>query len=314
MKLSIVTTLYRSAPFIKEFYDRISKAAQAITSDYEIIFVNDGSPDHSVDLAVDLHKQDSKVKVVDMSKNFGHHKAIMTGLSHASGDRVFLIDCDLEEDPELLDTFSKEMDNNPKKDAIYGLQESRKGGLWERFSGSMFYTVFNAISENKIPRNFLTVRMMTQRYVQALTSFQERELNFSTLIHLTGFETKELYVKKGSRQDTSYTFFKRFAILVNAVTSSTSRPLWFVFYLGLFITIPTSLMILQMLVKKFILHDQLYGWTSLIISIWFFGGLTIFVLGLLGIYLSKIFAETKVRPYTIIRARYGFDREIDNAS
>ena len=105
MKISIVTTMYHSSPYIKEFYERISNEVLKITEDYEIIFVNDGSPDDALDVAVSLNEKDKKVKVIDLSRNFGHHKAIMTGLSHTKGEYVFLIDCDLEEEPELLGLF-----------------------------------------------------------------------------------------------------------------------------------------------------------------------------------------------------------------
>src|SRR4030067_2507563 len=102
MELSIVTTLFYSSPYINEFYNRISKSVKKITDDYEIIFVNDGSPDNSLEIAVDLYKKDQKVRVIDLSRNFGHHKAIMTGLRFAKGDKIFLINCDLEEAPENI--------------------------------------------------------------------------------------------------------------------------------------------------------------------------------------------------------------------
>src|SRR6185369_8084865 len=126
MKLSIVTTLYYSEPFIKEFYNRITAEAKKITDSYEIIFVNDGSPDPSLAAAIELHKNDTHVKVFDLSRNFGHHKAIMTGLSHAKGDYVFLIDVDLEELPEWLGMFWKDMKNQTEFDVIYGVQDTRK--------------------------------------------------------------------------------------------------------------------------------------------------------------------------------------------
>ena len=105
MMLSIVTTLYKSSPYVSEFYERVSKQAQKITDNYEIIFVDDGSPDDSLQKCIALHKHDQKVTIIELSRNFGHHKAMMTGLSHAKGDFVFLIDSDLEEEPELLGSF-----------------------------------------------------------------------------------------------------------------------------------------------------------------------------------------------------------------
>lgn len=120
MKLSIVTTLYKSSPYVDEFYERISKEAQKITDNYEIIFVDDGSPDDSLQKCITLHQQDKKVTVIELSRNFGHHKAIMIGLSHTQGFFVFLIDVGLEEEPELLGRFWQELQNDEGLDLVYG--------------------------------------------------------------------------------------------------------------------------------------------------------------------------------------------------
>ena len=138
MLLSIVTTLYNSAPELIEFYERTSKCAQEITQDYELILVNDGSPDNSLELALSLNQKDDRVKVIDLSRNFGHHKAIMTGLSYAQSKYVFLIDSDLEEPPEVLNKFWEEMQNSDDTDVIYGVQDKRKGKFFERLSGFIY--------------------------------------------------------------------------------------------------------------------------------------------------------------------------------
>src|SRR3954467_2021177 len=145
MDLSIVTTLYRSALHLEEFHRRVRAPAEKITSDYEIIFVNDGSPDNSLGIALSIYERDDRVRVIDLSRNFGHHKAMMTGLTHARGDLVFLIDSDLEEDPELLASFGEAM-SQTGADVVYGVQRGRRGGLVERWSGRLFFTIFNWLS------------------------------------------------------------------------------------------------------------------------------------------------------------------------
>jgi len=310
MRLSIVATLYNSEPHLQEFYERITKCAQEITHDYELILVNDGSPDNSLELAVSLHEKDQRVKVVDLSRNFGHHKAIMTGLSYAQSDYVFLIDSDLEEPPETLKLFWEEIQSSKDLDVVFGVQDKRKGGWFERISGSIFYGFINLLSEIKIPKNFLTVRLMTRRYTENLVRFQEREINFSTLVELTGFQKKAIVLEKESLSPTNYSFFKKFSILVNAITASTIRPLWIIFYLGLGITLISSVFILKLLIYRGVYGIGLEGWTSVIVSIFFFGGLIIFVLGIIGIYLSKIFIESKNRPYMVVRKMYGLDQDL----
>ena len=305
MRLSIVSTLYNSGPHLIEFYERITQCAQDITHDYELILVNDGSPDNSIDLAVSLHEKDPQVKIIDLSRNFGHHKAIMTGLSYAQSENVFLIDSDLEEPPETLKIFWEELQSSKDLDVVFGVQGKRKGGWFERISGSIFYGIINLFSDIKIPKNFLTIRLMSRRYTANLVRCREREINFSTLTELTGFQQKAVAVEKESRSPTTYSFFKKFSILINAITSSTIRPLWIIFYLGLMITLVSSIFIIKLLVDRGVYGVGLEGWTSVIVSIFFFGGLIIFVLGVIGIYLSKIFIESKSRPYTVIRALHG---------
>ena len=307
MLLSIVSTLYNTEPYLLEFYERITKCAQEITHDYELILVNDGSPDNSLELALSLHGKDQRVKIVDLSRNFGHHKAIITGLSYVKSDYVFLIDSDLEEPPETLKLFWEEIQSSKDLDVVYGVQSKRRGGWFERFSGFVFYKIINLLSDIKIPRNFLTVRLMSGRFTQNLIRCQEREINFSTLTELTGFQKKAVVVDKENRNPSNYTFLRKFSILVNAITSSTIRPLWIIFYLGLMITLGSSVFVFKLLIDRGVYGVGLEGWTSVIVSVFFFGGLIIFVLGIIGIYLSKIFIESKHRPYTVIRSLYGLD-------
>ena len=304
MELSIVTTVYYSAPYLIEFYERISKSAQKITDQYEIIFVNDGSPDNSMHILLDILKDDEKVKIIDLSRNFGHHKAIMTGLTHACGEKVFLIDCDLEEEPELLELFFERYNQEKDCDVVYGVQKKRKGKFFERISGEVFHRFKGFISGLKMPRNILTARLMSRRYVQNLIQFTESELYLEGLFYLTGFKQIPVTTQKLSKGKTTYTLRKKLALSINAITSLSDKPLIYIAYLGLGILSLTSIFILYFLINKLFLSEPIEGWTSLILSIWFLGGTTIFSIGIIGIYLSKVFIETKQRPYTIIRDIY----------
>jgi putative glycosyltransferase len=302
MDISVVTTMYRSAPYIEEFCRRAAAAARAISGSYEIVIVNDGSPDNALELAVALHRADQHIRVVDLSRNFGHHKALMTGLAHARGALVFLIDCDLEVAPELLAVFHREL-RERSVDVVYGVQAERKDGAFSRLSAEWFYTIFNAISDVKLPRNLTTARLMTARYVQALVQHHEREVLISGLWQLTGFAQTPLVVAKAAKGSSTYSLARKLTITVNAITSLSNRPLIFIFYLGLAIVLGAGaaacFLVIEALTSGF-----LAGWPSLIVSVWLLGGLTIFCLGIIGIYLSKIFTEVKQRPYTIVRHHY----------
>ena len=306
--LSIVTSMYRSERFLPEFHARCTAAARALTDDYEIILVNDGSPDESLHVALDLSGRDPRVRVIDLSRNFGHHKALMTGLARARGELILLIDCDLEEDPAWLSRFHDTM-RTSGADVVFGVQETRKGGWVERTTGQIFFSVFNRMLSHPIPVNVVTARLMTSRYVKALVSHQERELFLAGLWAITGFEQEPIGVRKGNRGESSYTVRKRVSVLANAVTSFSNRPLVYIFQIGV------AVMGLSVVAGGVLLYKSLSGeigvpgWASIMVSIWFLGGLIIFCIGVIGMYLAKIFTEIKQRPYTIVRAEYGGERD-----
>ncbi len=309
MKLSIVATLYRSSKHLEEFHRRSTAAARSIADDdYEIVFVNDGSPEDDLERAVRLSAVDPHVVVVDLSRNFGHHKAMMTGLSHSAGDLVFLIDSDLEEEPEWLQDFSARM-MGERCDVVFGVQERRKGGLFERWTGRWFYRIFNALTGLDLPENSVTARLMSRRYVNALIGHDEREVFMAGLWHITGFVQHGQNVTKHSTSASSYTLRRKLSLVVNAVTSFSNVPLIAIFYTGVTISLAAAASIVYLFVNWFCMSRPMSGWTSVMASIWLLGGLVISFIGIVGIYLSKIFIETKRRPYTIVRSVFRGGRE-----
>jgi len=301
MKLSIVATLYHSELYIVEFCSRMSDAAKSLVGeDYEIILVNDGSPDSSFVIAAQLVKVDSHITLIDLSRNFGHHKAIMTGLYHAEGDHVFLIDCDLEEEPEWLIGFNNQLIKN-KCDVVYGVQSKRRGRFFERWSGQAYYQIFNFLTNIKVPENTVMARLMTRRYVDALLLHKETEVVIAGLFSITGFVQQHQLVMKHSSSETTYSLRKKMAMLVNSVTSFSNTPLVAIFYIGSLISFIAFLYNMYLMAIWSFYSKPLSGWTSVMASIWLIGGMIISFIGVIGIYLSKIFNETKQRPNTVIR-------------
>jgi putative glycosyltransferase len=308
LELSVVTSMFGSAPHLEEFHARCTKAAAAVATSYEIVFVNDGSADDSLRVALEIRRRDPRVRVIDLSRNFGHHKALMTGLAYARGDLVFLIDCDLEEDPAWLPMFRDAM-RQTGADVIYGVQQKRKGGWFERTTGQLFFTIFNQLLTHPIPDNVLTARLMTRRYVQALVSHRDREVFLAGLWMITGFDQRPLPVTKVSRSPTTYSALRRLSVLVNALTSFSNRPLIYIFQLGFAVVLLSIAAALFLMYRRVTGTIGVPGWASIMVSIWFLGGLMIFCIGVLGIYLAKVFTEAKDRPYTIVRAEYGPDTD-----
>lgn len=300
MRLSVVSTLYGSAPYVDEFCRRATEAARQLTPDFEIVLVNDGSPDRSLEAALEIREKNPHVKVIDLARNFGHHKAIMTGLANSKGELVFLIDSDLEESPELLQSFQQEMERSGA-DVVHGVQRRRKGGWFERMSGWLFYTLFNAIASHPIPRNVTTARVMSRRYVDALVQYQEREVNIGAIWSYTGFTQVALPVDKSHKGTSTYSLRKRIAHLVNSITSFSTAPLVFIFYLGVSISVFAGIFGAYLVIRRLFFDELLEGWPSVIVSIWFLGGVTLLSLGVIGVYLAKVFSEVKQRPYTTIR-------------
>jgi putative glycosyltransferase len=227
----------------------------------------------------------------------------MTGLSYAKGELIFLLDSDLEEEPELLNMFYKsyqELD----VDVIYGVQKARKGNLFEKITGGLFYRFFNLLSSYAVPHNLITARLMSQRYVKSLVEHKDQEMFMAGLYAITGFKQVPCFVSKHSKGKSTYDFFRKLSIATNSITSFSNKPLIFIFYLGASISFISAIAVIALIIRRVFFNVLLSGWPSLIISIWFLGGLTIFSLGIIGIYIAKIFSETKQRPYTIIRRIY----------
>ena len=309
MQLSIVTTLYQSASHVQEFHNRLTGIADELTDDYEIIFVVDGSPDDSLDQAVPIYEKDQRVKIVDLSRNFGHHKAIMTGLSHTRGDVVFLIDSDLEEDPELLRTFWECLKNDPETDVVVGVQRvARRLPFLTDALRTAFYKVTDYLSSEKIDPNEMVVRLMRRSYVDALVQHTETNIFLPGIWSSLGFRKKSVEAEKTVNSQSSYTLSKKARLGIDAITSFSAKPLYLMFVFGSSISLIALFIMLYVIYQKFVM-DMAVGWSSLIVSIWTGIGLIMMSLGVIGIYLSKIFSEVKNRPYSIVRKLYSHDGE-----
>lgn len=303
MKLSVVTSLYRSEPYIEEFHRRMRAIAAEVAAECEFIYVNDGSPDRSLEAALRLKREDDRVVVVDLSRNFGHHRALMVGLSYATGDLVFMIDVDLEEEPELLRPFYARF-QEAGADSVYGVQSRRKGSAFERVSGEAFYRFVNFLSGADAPVNTLIARLMTRRFVASLLQHQEHEIDIAGLLHMTGYRQVPVMVRKHAKPETTYTFMRKLSLALRSLTAFSRRPLIIISVLGGLISVVTLGVISYFLFAYLFSGRVPSGYTSLILSLWFLGGLTIFCIGIVALYIAVIFSEVKARPTAIVREVY----------
>jgi len=306
--LSIVTTLYNSAATIEAFCARAVLAAEKVTGNFEIVIVDDGSPDDSLKIACRLAKQDPRLKIIELSRNFGHHKALMTGLMHATGDHCFLIDSDLEEDPLLLLAFWEKL-HSADIDVVYGYQIARAGSAFRRATGAFAYWVFELLIPQRIPRNHITVRLMRRRYVESLVLHREQRTAIGGLWVITGYHQIGMPVNKIIRRTTTYSFLRRWHTFIDSITSFSETPLIAIFYLGIAISLISAIYATALILRWLVGGVGVPGWLSVMVSVWLLGGIAIFCMGLIAIYLSKIFIETKNRPYTIVRAVHHEDAQ-----
>jgi len=307
MKISIVTTLYKSKIFLDQFISEIQIALKQIQClDYELVFVNDGSPDDSLQFLIERKKEIPQIKLIDLSRNFGHHCAIQIGLNYASGDYVFLIDNDLETSPNVLIEFYNEIKVDQTLDVVYGYQEFRKGNFLEKLTGSIFWILINKLSDTKIPHNILTERLMTKQYVESLLQLQDANVFLGGMMYWVGFKQKGLPIKKGQRKGAStYSLKKRAELMLQAITSFSGKPLEWLFYFGITISFFSFLFIIYLGLQKIIHQDEVQlGWTSIVaINVLILGVISTF-LGIIGIYIHKIFRQVQGRPNAIIKRVY----------
>jgi putative glycosyltransferase len=300
--VSIVTSLYRSAAHLNAFHQRMSAAAQSVTDSYEIVYVNDGSPDDSADLVRALAGSDPRVVLVDLSRNFGQPAAMFAGLACAKGERVFLIDADLEEEPELLQLFHRQMVEAAQPiDVVYGVMTARKGGWLERHAGTVYYRLLAGLSPVEVPPNQVWARLMTRRFVDAVLQFGEHQLYPAGVFQLAGFRQLPMPVVKTSKGYSAYTLTRRAAVAIETLTAFSIRPLMFVCLAGILVAGAGLLAALWLVWRRLSSDQFLVGWTSLIVSVWLVGGLMIFAIGLVGIYVGMIHLEVKRRPRAIVR-------------
>ena len=307
MTLSVVTTLYKSKNFLEIFLKEISSAIETLAiENFELVFVNDGSPDDSVAYLLERKKEISQIKIIDLSRNFGHHYAIQAGLSYASGEYIFLIDNDLETPPSILVDFFNEIKKDNTLDVVYGYQEARKGNFIEKKAGSIFWVLINKLSDTKIPHNILTERLMTKQYVNELLRLQDANLFIGGMFYWVGFNQKGISVKKGQREGAStYSVKRRAELMLQAITSFSGKPLEWLFYFGLLISVFSVFFLVYLAFQKIIYQNEVQlGWTSIVaINVLILGIISTF-LGLIGIYIFKIFKQVQGRPNAIIKKIY----------
>lgn len=302
MKLSVVGTLYKSSSNVREFVERVTAVSTLVVGeDFEIVLVVDGC-EESLVAARQLVSTHANLMVVDLSRNFGHHRAMMTGLEHSSGDHVFLIDTDLEEMPEWLERFWYEV-HQSDLDVVYGFQERRRGNVFRAWFGEVFYKGFAKFSGISV-RNQVTARLMSRRYVNALLSHRESEIIIGGLWSITGFAQASLPITKLRKSETTYSPSRRLSLAIESIVAFSNAPLVLSFYLACLVFVTAVVFIIYLLGIYLSSGSAVEGYLSIIASVWLLSGIILLVQGIQNFYIAVIFSESKDRPRSIVREVY----------
>ncbi len=298
--LSVVSPVYGCSTSLVELYIRLKKTLTTITDNYEIIFVNDGSPDNDWEIITKIAKNDDKVKGICFSRNFGQHYAINAGLEYSKGEWVVVMDCDLQDRPEEI--FKLYETAALGYSIVLGKRSTRKDTVIKKLLSKVFYKVLSYFTETKQDYSIANFGIYNRKVVDAILKMKDHFRYFPAKVKWVGFKSTTIDVEHSERKSgkSMYSFRKLRRLGINVILSFSDKPLRLTLKFGLLISFSSMIFALYNLYKYLNGEIVVSGWTSLIISIWFLSGIIIFVLGVVGLYIGKIFDKVKDRPLYIV--------------
>lgn len=299
--ISIVSPVYRGEKTVAELVRRNVESVSTITDDYEIILVNDASPDNSWEEIVKQCAQNPKVKGINLSRNFGQHYAITAGLHYAKGNWVVVMDCDLQDKPEEIpNLYAKAQEGF---DIVYARRAVRKDGFLKRMSSKMYHGVFNWLSGLKSDSAIANFGIYKHCVIDEFNKMPERARSFPSLVQYLGFKDTFIDVEHASRADgkSSYNLHKLLKLSFDVIVSNSNKPLRLAVGLGFGMAAVSFLLAVYNVIARWVGIIRVPGYTTTLFSIWFVGGLILFVMGVLGLYLGKIFDQVKGRQLFVLK-------------
>lgn len=307
IKLSIVSPVYRAEKIVQMLVERIVNSVSTITEDYEIILVNDASPDASWSVIEHECAQDKRVKGINLSRNFGQHYAITAGLHYAQGEWVVVMDCDLQDRPEEIPTlYQKALEGY---DSVFAQRVLREDNWLKRMSSKTFYAILGYLTDTKQDASIANFGIYHKNVIQSILQMGDRYRYFPTMVQWVGFKKGYLPVSHNERAEgkSSYNFSRLFRLALDTIIAFSDKPLRLMVKGGFIVTLISILIGLIYLVKYLCGDIQVLGFTTLIISLWLIAGIIISLLGVLGLYVGKMFDTVKQRPTFIVDKELNID-------
>ncbi len=309
---SVVVPLYNEEEVIEECVKRLVAVCEKLDGDYEIIFVNDGSKDKTVELTLKACEKNQKIKLISFSRNFGHQIAITAGMDHAKGDAVVVMDADLQDPPEVIEKLVSKYKEG--YDVVYAVRSKRKGEtFFKKFTAKIFYRFLRFMCDIDIPIDTGDFRLISRKVCDVMTSLTERNRYVRGLVSWVGFKQAAVEYVREERfaGETKYPLKKMLKLSADGITSFSTKPLKISKNLGLLTAFMGFIYMIVVILNKFAFGRTVQGWASIVILILLVGGINLIMLGVVGEYIARIFDESKNRPLYIIDESYNFN-EVKN--
>ncbi len=298
--ISVVTPVYGCARALPELYERLVKTLSTITENFDIIMVNDHSPDEAWNVILQLAAKDPRVKGIKLSRNFGQHRAITAGLDYAEGEWVVVMDCDLQDQPEeILKLYNKAQEGY---DAVFGRRVERKDGFFKKFTSKLYNRFFQFISGMETDTATANFSIISHKVVKYLRQIREQNRSYPSFTNWLGFRRINIDIEHAPRPhgESSYSFRKLVSLAIDSIVAHSNKPLRLSIEFGFIMTFLSLLYALWLVIRYLIYDVPVQGWTSVMVSIYLIGGLLFANMGVLGLYIGKVFNETKKRPLYVV--------------
>ena len=301
-KLSLIVPMYNEQDNINTFYESITRTMSENSYNFEVICVNDGSKDNTLLLLKELAHRDDRIKVIDLSRNFGKEIAMSAGLKYASGDAIIPIDADLQDPPEVIPLLVNKWFEG--YDVVYATRSRREGETaLKKMTAHMFYRVIAKLTKIDIPEDTGDFRLMSKQVVDSINQLPEQHRFMKGIFSWVGYKQTSITYEREARHagKTSFNYWKLWNFAIEGITSFSFAPLQFASYLGFFVSIPSFLYMIYLIFNTIVWGNSVAGYPSLMVAILFFGGIQLITLGIIGEYIGRIYNESKRRPLFLVR-------------